>query len=266
MDAVPRLRFAYDISFHSRVSARTPLCQSLLDMWMWAISRVDPLRPWVPERALAPAPWSPPREISCSTGCPWYSVSGIDLRTSSTRRTDSSSTRSSPCSRCRWPGRTCSSAWACTCSRRWHRSPRCTLPSVSSRSSATESRRWPRRITRTNSSSWHYSGGVSCVPAARRGGARQLPTRVRNYFKSAQPVRALRRPPRDMFPRREAKSFLASSRKSQPFLLRGFSGSLNRPRTGDRRPLRVRLAMFTREIADSKMQRVTRRKTRRSRS
>lgn len=50
----------------------------------------------------------------------------------------------------------------------------------------------------------------------RDGGARQLPTRVRNYFKSAQPVRVLRRPPRDMFPQQEAKSFLASSRKSAP--------------------------------------------------
>jgi len=53
------------------------------------------------------------------------------------------------------------------------------------------------------------------VPAAGRRCARQLPTRVRNYFKSAQPVRALRRPPRDMFPRQEAKSFLASSRKER---------------------------------------------------
>jgi len=64
---------------------------------------------------------------------------------------------------------------------------------------------------------WHWRG----VFQRRDGGARQLPTRVRNYFKSAQPVRALRRPPRDMFPRREAKSFLPSSREERPFAIFG---------------------------------------------
>jgi len=65
---------------------------------------------------------------------------------------------------------------------------------------------------------WHYSSGV--VFQRRDGGARQLPTRVRNYFKSAQPVRALRRSPRDMYPRQEAKSCLPSSRKGLPLRFR----------------------------------------------
>jgi len=71
--------YANDISFRSRVSAQTPSRLSLSDTWRWAISRVGHPRPWVPGRAPAPARWTPPREISCSTDCRWYSASGIDL-------------------------------------------------------------------------------------------------------------------------------------------------------------------------------------------